>query len=101
MWCCPNCHGPASFPDAHRPWPREWTCGACRFVLPRRDGIPCLALESSDTLSGFDPKLFDTLAKFEQTNFWFVNRARLIAALLGHHFPMARNFFEIGCGTGS
>jgi SAM-dependent methyltransferase len=101
MWCCPNCHGPANFPNARRPWPREWACSACSFVVPCRDGIPYLAPELTDTLTGFDPKLFDTLVKFEQTNFWFVNRARLIAALFRRHFPMARHFFEIGCGTGS
>src|ERR1700687_2990689 len=101
MWCCPSCRHAANFNDARQPWPQGWTCGACNFVVPHSDGIPCLAPELADTSVGFDPKLFETLAGLEERNFWFVNRARLIASLLRKHFPRSRNFLEIGCGTGS
>jgi SAM-dependent methyltransferase len=50
---------------------------------------------------GFDPGLFERLSKVEETNFWFVNRATLIASLFEKHFPDASQFIEIGCGTGS
>ncbi len=52
-------------------------------------------------MSGFDPRLFDLLVRYEQSSFWFVNRAKLITSLLRHYYPQAKNFLEIGCGTGS
>jgi SAM-dependent methyltransferase len=50
---------------------------------------------------GFDPGLFNTLARHEETSFWFANRARLITFLLRKFFPHTKSFLEIGCGTGS
>jgi SAM-dependent methyltransferase len=55
----------------------------------------------ADIPVGFDLQHFSTLVKFEQSNFWFVNRARLIAALIQKYFPRARDLLEIGSGTGS
>ncbi|WP_245439899.1 class I SAM-dependent methyltransferase [Microvirga aerophila] len=52
-------------------------------------------------MSGFDPQFFDILVKYEETSFWFVNRAALITALLARYFPHAAELLEIGCGTGS
>jgi SAM-dependent methyltransferase len=101
MWCCPNCRAPAVFPDPRRPWPSDWTCDTCSFEAPLRDGIPCLAPTLIETVVGFDPKLFDRLAKVEDSNFWFVNRACLITALVRKHFLTAGRLLEIGCGTGS
>ena len=40
--------------------------------------------------SGFDPKLFEILVKYEDSSFWFVNRARLIIALIRRYFPRSR-----------
>jgi len=64
------------------------------------DGIPLLAPELADTISGFDPAGFSALAAVEDTNFWFVPRNRLIAGLIAKYFPQARRFLEIGCGNG-
>jgi SAM-dependent methyltransferase len=100
MWCCPKCRSAAEFADP-RPWPQGWTCSRCGFALTHRNGIACLGPQISDTAAGFDPALFDILAKFEETSFWFVNRARLIVLLLKRYFPHAGNLLEIGCGTGS
>lgn len=101
MWCCPNCRRETVFRDHRRPWPSDWACVACQFRVTRREGFACLAPEIIDSATGYDPKLFDDLVRFEESNFWFVNRARLIEALLRKYFPKAREFLEIGCGTGS
>jgi len=64
------------------------------------DGFPRLIPGDAGEPSGFDPKLFDGLIKYEDSNFWFVNRARLIVELTRKYFPAAQRIFEIGCGTG-
>jgi SAM-dependent methyltransferase len=101
MWCCPNCRAPAVFRDPRQPWPSDWMCELCSFMVPHRDGIPYFAPIPTDIAAGFDRELFHRLAKVEQSNFWFVNRARLIAALIRKHFPKGGHLLEIGCGTGS
>jgi SAM-dependent methyltransferase len=58
------------------------------------------APELADTVSGFDPKLFEELAELEAEHFWFVARNQLIFGLANKFFPDARRFLEIGCGTG-
>lgn len=101
MWLCPKCAHPVRFPDPCKPWPLGWKCGTCADVIAHREGIPCLAPDLIDSSAGFDTDLFEELAQFEESNFWFVNRARLIAHLLRQHCPACREFLEIGCGTGS
>lgn len=100
MWLCPSCGEAASFAEA-APWPEGWRCAACGAGVAHRDGVPLLgpALIGSD--SGYDRSFFEALVRVEETSFWFVNRARLIARLLRRHFPHARTMLEIGCGTGS
>ena len=101
MWLCPKCRCVATFPDSHHVWPTDWSCPGCDSIVPQRDGIPCLGLEHIDSSAGFDPRLFATLEKSEESNFWFVNRAKLIVILLQKYFPNAARVLEIGCGTGS
>ncbi len=57
---------------------------------------PTLAREAP----GYDPEHYETLAGLEADNFWFKARNSLILWALGKHFPGARNYLEIGCGTG-
>ncbi|HEY9870823.1 MAG TPA: class I SAM-dependent methyltransferase [Candidatus Obscuribacterales bacterium] len=49
---------------------------------------------------GYDPKHFSMLAEAEPANFWFRSRNKLILWALQQFAPGARNFLEIGCGTG-
>lgn len=53
------------------------------------------------TISGFDPAIFDTLARIELEHFWFVARNKLITGLAQKYFPRAQRFLEIGCGSGT
>jgi SAM-dependent methyltransferase len=83
-----------------RPWPSGWSCNACGFAIKHRDGIPSLISNDAGEPSGFDPRLFEILIKYEVSSFWFVNRTRLIIGLVQRYFGAAVNIFEIGCGTG-
>jgi SAM-dependent methyltransferase len=77
-----------------------WTCPVCHNRPQQIDGFLAFAPELVHVSSGFKPEYFAELATVEAGNFWFRARNRLITWALRHHFPQARNFFEIGCGTG-
>ena len=100
MWCCPKCESELHLVSFDRPV-IDCKCHVCGFKIVHYGGFLCFAPELLDRAEGFDPALFEMLARIEETNFWFVNRAHLIVALLRRHFPAARNILEIGCGTGS
>jgi SAM-dependent methyltransferase len=48
----------------------------------------------------YDPAHFARLSELEERSFWFRGRAELIEWALVRYFPSARDFLEIGCGTG-
>lgn len=59
-----------------------------------------LAPQADKARDGFDPGYFARLFELESGSFWFRARNRLIIWALRRYFPDARNFLEIGCGTG-
>lgn len=78
----------------------DWNCPACGFAPPEVDGRPAFAPESAGGGEGFEEAYFQELAQLETGNFWFRARNRLILWALEKYFGGARNFLEIGCGTG-
>ncbi|HVT33544.1 MAG TPA: class I SAM-dependent methyltransferase [Rhodanobacteraceae bacterium] len=50
--------------------------------------------------ASFDPGHFARLFEIETRSFWFRGRSDLIEWALARYFPLARDFLEIGCGTG-
>lgn len=82
-------------------WPLGWRCPACGHAVAQDGGIPLFAPELANTISGFDPDVFDELAEMEAGYFWFVTRGELIKGLATRFFPEARRFLEVGCGTGA
>ena len=64
------------------------------------DGFMVFCPKHAFENAGFDGKYFEKLARVEEGSFWFRSRNRLILWALHNYFPNARNFFEIGCGTG-
>jgi SAM-dependent methyltransferase len=80
--------------------PERWSCAACGWRPERRHGVPLLAPELADQISGFDPASFSSLEQFEDGHFWFEPRNRLIRGLADRFFPDRRSYMEIGCGTG-
>jgi SAM-dependent methyltransferase len=81
-------------------WPPGWKCINCGSDVPQVDGIPLFAPNLADTISGFDPRAFEELARLEDEHFWFIARNQLITGLAEKFFPAARRFLEVGCGTG-
>jgi SAM-dependent methyltransferase len=64
------------------------------------EGYPFFAPRLVDTYGGFEARFFHLLAEIEKGNFWFESRNRLLIWALRKYFSNARNFLEIGCGTG-
>lgn len=78
----------------------EWDCPSCGNQPTVRAGLLHFAEDPPTAEGGFKPEYFAKLAGFEERNFWFCARNRLIQWALGNYFPDAESFFEVGCGTG-
>ena len=98
---CPNCGAAQPIAAGERIWPPDWACLACGASPPAPEGIPLFCPKLADTLTGFDPSGFATVAEAEQHHFWIEARTRLLVGLLRRYFPAARSLLEIGCGTGN
>src|SRR5882672_11415009 len=75
-------------------------CPFCLFEPKRVNGHLAFAPELAADSKGFEAHYFGPLAEMEAGNFWFRSRNRLLIWALQRYFPEARNFLEIGCGTG-
>jgi len=78
----------------------DWGCPSCGAQPAMRGGFLSFAPDSDGSEEGFDPSVFETLARIESGSFWFAARNRLIKWALAKHFPDAKTVFEAGCGTG-
>jgi hypothetical protein len=97
---CANCGAAQPIVAGERIWPPDWACLACGASPPASEGVPLFCPNLADTLTGFDPSGFVTVAEAEQ-HFWLQSRNHLLAGLLRRYFPAARSLLEIGCGTGN
>ncbi len=59
-----------------------------------------LSPQAGNAGDGFDPGYFARLFALESSSFWFRARNRLIVWAMQRYLPDARNFLEVGCGTG-
>ncbi|MBI2508539.1 MAG: class I SAM-dependent methyltransferase [Betaproteobacteria bacterium] len=78
----------------------EWRCPQCGYSPPQAAGFLAFAPEIAGGGAGFDPAHFAEFARLEAGNFWFRARNRLIVWAIAQYFGQARNFLEVGCGTG-
>lgn len=72
------------------------TCPAPDII----DGIPCYAADLLGKEDGYDSSHHGELAELAVDNWWFTQRNALIVYALTTHFPSARSYMEIGCGSG-
>ena len=77
-----------------------WKCPNCGHVPEMVRGHWILEGEESEGDKGFNASSFEILVGVEEGNWWFRSRNRLINEVLRHYFSQAKNFLEIGCGTG-
>ncbi len=78
----------------------EWLCSSCGKKPETINGFLAFAPDLAEVNDGFRPERFLKLSELEKNNFWFYSRNILITWALNHYFPNAKNFLEIGCGTG-
>lgn len=90
MTACPHC-------GFH---PRGEACAGCGDRAAIVDGFLAYAPALAHGDRGYDPAYYRQLASLEAGNFWFRSRNRLILRLLSRHAQGARDYLEIGCGTG-
>jgi SAM-dependent methyltransferase len=76
-----------------------WRCPDCGGA-PLADGYLRFIAAGSPAGDAFPESSFDHLPQQEERSFWFGARNDLIHWALQEHFPRARSFFELGCGTG-
>lgn len=92
MKLCTSCH--KTFEGGN------WRCSHCLHEPDTIDGRRAFAPELARESEGFEADYFARLADQEAGNFWFRSRNRLLIWALRKYFPKAKNFMEIGCGTG-
>jgi len=89
---CPRCR------ELHAS--RPTACPCCRFEPATIGGFTAWAPDVAGDGDGFRPEYFAQLAQLEGEHFWFRARNALIGWAIGAHFPRARDYLELGCGTG-
>ena len=75
-------------------------CPACNISPITTNGFPTYAPEMARNIGGFRSEFFPELYQLEAENFWFRARNQLIIWALQSYKTNARNFLEVGCGTG-
>ena len=88
---CLNCDEIFADPD--------WRCPRCGFE-PTAGTVPLFAPGLLSSEQDFHPAAFDHLPDAEMDSFWFGARNRLVVHAIRRYFPRARNYLEVGCGTG-
>ena len=78
----------------------DWQCPRCGWFPELLHGYPAFAANLTARNDAYDATRFAQLAQVEAGSFWFRSRNRLLIWALQRYFPGARNFLELGCGTG-
>ena len=78
----------------------NWHCEACGHAPALIDGFPAFAPQLAVDNDGYDDRYFEELFQLESGNYWFRARNALLLWALRRYFPAARDYLEIGCGTG-
>jgi len=77
-----------------------WRCPQCGARPPAAGGVLSFATPDPTQSAPYDSSAYARLIEVEAGYFWFRHRARLALQALRRWFPAARDFCEVGCGTG-
>lgn len=78
----------------------NWHCSNCGYSPSEYHEHLAFSPALAEANDGFSPAYFTQLAQREARSFWFRSRNRLVIWALRRYFREAKNFLEIGCGTG-
>lgn len=78
----------------------DWQCPNCQWQPSLLEGFSAFAPELAEGNDGFRQEFHQQFASCEAKCFWFSDRNRLLVLLLRRYFPGAKEFLEVGCGTG-
>lgn len=78
----------------------SWLCPHCGHSPAFHSGPLAFSPDPLTATEGYPQGRHAQLALLEKGHFWFESRNRLITWALRRYFPDAKNFLEIGCGTG-
>lgn len=77
-----------------------WACPNCLYAPEVKNGIPIFAPDTTEGHTELPDDEFSVLYEVEENSFWFQARNRLLIWAMEKFFSSAKNFFEVGCGTG-
>jgi SAM-dependent methyltransferase len=78
----------------------DWKCPFCGALPNLSNSYISFNPNLDAARESYNPEFFDKLAKIEANHFWFEYRNKLILWIIQQYSPLAKNFLEIGCGTG-
>jgi SAM-dependent methyltransferase len=78
----------------------DWACPSCGWRPACDAGVCQFAPEFESANSGFKAEYFGDLVAREAGHFWFESRNRLLEWAIRRYAPDARDYLEVGCGTG-
>lgn len=78
----------------------EWDCPHCQQSPSFKESVLIFAKDLIHGDGSDAEYKYAELFAIEEKNFWFKARNRLVIWSLSRYFQQAKNFLEIGCGTG-
>ena len=78
----------------------NWKCPDCGYNPVKVNGFTSFLSDQPSFRREYKVEHYSNLIDLEAKNFWFCARNALIVWAMNKYFSEAKNFFEVGCGTG-
>lgn len=78
----------------------NWKCPKCGNAPVMVNGFSSFVSDQSSFRKEYNVEHYANLIDLEKKNFWFCARNALIVWAMKKYFDGAKEFFEVGCGTG-
>lgn len=77
-----------------------YSCNHCGKTYEEKSGITHFGQTEDRSQDYFPESAFEILYAYEENNFWFRTRNKIIGSLISRHLPKNSRILETGCGTG-